>query len=307
MSLSLQNLPGLIPTLLFEYVVLLLIFGCYRHYCCRCCLSSCYGAEALENSGSLCESFKFEDTYESFKPILKYALLVTRFMSFAYILGVSVISNYVITGNFKWFYFTLWNVELLSFYYFLALICSTIGIFHSPRRSASDVIVNLDDGAKSTESVVWSVHIVRLGKITHILFEVCSGTAVLVTVINFGILNRDFSFWNTTSHLAPLLSLLLELSLNNMYLRVDHYIYNISWALLYLIFVWPLVALENISFWPYPFLAVDTSYCYLFYTILVVLDILFYFIFYSISFLKDMLRQDISSAEESEVSLQTNA
>jgi hypothetical protein len=67
---------------------------------------SCYGAEALDGSVSLCDKFKFDDTYESFKPSLKYVLLLTRFTSFAYILGVSVISNYVLTGNFKWFYFS---------------------------------------------------------------------------------------------------------------------------------------------------------------------------------------------------------
>ena len=307
MSQSLQNLPGLIPTMLFEYVLLLLLFGCYKHYCCRSCLMSCYGAEALDSSVSLCDKFKFDDTYESFIPSLKYVLLLTRFISFAYILGVSVISNYVLTGNFKWFYFTLWNVELLSLYYFFALICSTIGLFHSSQRSASSITENPHNNRKSTGNLEWSIHILRLGKITHVLFEVCGGTAVLVTVINFAILNPEFSFWNTSSHLAPLLSLLLELSLNNMYLRVDHFIYNISWALLYLIFVWPLVALENISFWPYPFLAVETSYCYLFYTILVVLDILFYFIFYSLSFLKHMLRQDYPCTEISEESVQSNA
>ena len=293
--------------MLFEYVLLLLLFGCYKYYCCRSCLMSCYGAEALDSSVSLCDKFKFEDTYESFKPSMKYVLVLTRFTSFAFILSVSVISNYVLTGNFKWFYFTLWNVELLSLYYFLALICSTIGLIRSSQRSVSSAIGNPNNDRKSTGNLGWSVHILRLGKITHVLFEVCGGTAVLVTVINFAILNRDFSFWNTSSHLAPLLSLLLELSLNNMYLRVDHFIYNISWALLYLIFVWPLVALENIFFWPYPFLAVETSYCYLFYTILVVVDILFYFIFYSLSFLKHMLRQDHPCTEVSEESVQSNA
>jgi hypothetical protein len=122
-------------------------------------------------------------------------------------------------------------------------------------------------------------------------FEHIGGTAVLVTVINFAVINSGFSFWNATSHFVPLLTLIIELFLNNMYLRVDHYVFNISWAWLYLIFVWPLVVTRRINFWPYSFLDVNTSKCYLLYTVLILLDIAFYFLFYGLSTLKFFLRQ----------------
>jgi hypothetical protein len=292
MTLTFPFLPGLIPTILTEYFLLLGIFGLYKYYCCRCCLKSCYGAESKNSFVATRWKFKFEDTYESVNPALKYVLLATRFLSLGYILGVSVIANYVITGGFKWFYFTLWNGELLSIYYVLALACSMTGLCCKPR------IISSDDEDIVDEEIKWSNHTNRLGRVTHVLFEVCGGSAVLVTVVNFVLINPRFSFWDITSHFVPLMTLVIELFLNNMYLRVDHYVFNISWAWLYLIFIWPLVVLKGISFWPYAFLALDTNNCYLNYTILMVIDVIFYFVFYGLSTLKFFTRNIMEIATE---------
>ena len=289
-------LPGLVLTILLEYLLLMVAFGFYRYYCCGCCLRSCYGAESRSTLFSTpFWKLKFEDSFESFHPLLKYVLIATRLQSLGYILCVSVIGNYVAVGGFQWFYFTLWNVELLSIYYILALTCSMIGLFWKPTPVAIErrrIVTESEDEPEviRNRTPTWSLSIRILGSFTHILFEVCGGTAVLVTVINFIVINPEFSFWNATSHFVPLMTLVIELCLNNMYLRVDHYVFNISWAWLYLIFVWPLVVLKTINFWPYPFLALDTPSCYLLYTLLIIADIVFYFIFYGMSTLKYYLR-----------------
>jgi hypothetical protein len=122
-----------------------------------------------------------------------------------------------------------------------------------------------------------------------------TGTACLVTVINFSALNPEFSFWNVSQHFITLMTLILELFLNNMYVRADHYPFNISWAFLYLIFIWPLVVMSRISFWPYFFLKTDTYSCFFYYTGLVVADFLFYYLFYAISWLKYPFRNTIES------------
>jgi hypothetical protein len=289
-------LPGLVLTILLEYLLLMAAFGFYRYYCCSCCLRSCYGAESSNNlSATPFWKFKFEDSFESFHPLLKYVLIGTRLQSLGYILCVSVIGNYVAVGGFQWFYFTLWNVELLSIYYILALTCSILGLFWKPAPVAIErrrIVTDNRDESEVTpnRTPTWSPSILVLGSFTHILFEVCGGTAVLVTVVNFSLINSDFSFWNATSHFVPLLTLVIELCLNNMYLRVDHYVFNISWAWLYLIFVWPLVVTRRINFWPYPFLALDTPSCYLLYTLLIIGNIVSYFFFYGLSTLKHYLR-----------------
>lgn len=102
-------LPGLIPVVLFEHFFILAL---YRYHCCckcRCCKGESINDEnkthpttrsniELNGFDDDCnillpakETFRFEDIYESFLPELKYVLFVTRFLSFCYIGGVSVI------------------------------------------------------------------------------------------------------------------------------------------------------------------------------------------------------------------------
>lgn len=291
-------LPGLIMVALLEYVSALYFFGTFRlrswHWCRECLYDSNSSDESIE---IVDETFEFESTYESFHPKLKYVLFATRIASLIYILGVSVLWNYLYSRH-QWFYFTLWNAQLLSLYFLFSSICSAIGLYSSRKVSDEDVVA--DDVEKSTRSSAMTVlksikadisvaHSGLLGRVTRILFEICGGSCFFVTVVNFAVINHDMSFRNVSAHLIPFLTLLVELIFNNMRIRVDHFTYNISFAMMYLIFVWPLVVLGSIPDWPYPFLAVDTVDCYAMYTLLFLLDILFYFSFYSLSSLKHLI------------------
>jgi hypothetical protein len=197
------------------------------------------------------------------------------------------------------------------------MICSIIGFVNKSR--GKDYIHDRSGGNLNKEGHVWSSSVIAFGQFVHILFEVCGGiffwmicnciyiciiqntslnviiksiffivigTAVLVTVINYSVIDSSCSFWNLSQHFITLVTLILELFLNNMYIRADHYPFNMSWALLYLIFIWPLVAMNRIPSYPYPFLATDTSLCFFYYFSLFVVDALVYYTFYSLSYLK---------------------
>mmetsp|Transcript_7870 Transcript_7870/g.7931 ORF Transcript_7870/g.7931 Transcript_7870/m.7931 type:complete len:328 (-) Transcript_7870:22-1005(-) len=307
-----QYLPGLIPVILFEYFFIL---SMYRYRCCckyKCCKSDNINDEdesnvdVLSHSNGEMTTFRFEDTYESFLPGLKYVLFVTRFLSFCYVGGVSVIANYAARGDTQiWFYFTTWNTELISIFFFLATTCSIIGfVYESSRVPHIDDSFDGDVYSLSTlrdainrnnQRIIWPSSVIAFGRVVYILFQVCGGTACLVTVINFTALNPEFSFWNVSQHFITLMVMVLELFLNNMYVRADHYPFNISWAFLYLIFIWPLVVQRRISFWPYFFLKTDTYSCFFYYTGLVVANFLFYYVFYSISWLKYPFRNMVES------------
>ena len=283
---SFAYLRGLIPLLFLEYVLLLLTFGCISRFSrwCSCC---CRGETKTY------PSLKFEDTFESYSPAMGYVLLTTRFISFGYILGVGVIASYIKNNGYVWFYFTFWNLELLSVFYLLAITCSVLGIWtrdsdaiRLPRKyDVEEAIIS------SVKSISWSADVVRLGLATQVFFEVCGGTAIFITVVNFIFLNRSFTFWNVTQHFITSMSLLLEMSLNKIPVRLDHFVYNISWSMLYLIFIWPLVVLGNLKSWPYYFLAVDTSSCYAWYTGFIVAIVIFYLIFYGLSSAVFLLRE----------------
>lgn len=95
-----QYLPGLIPVILFEYFFILAM---YKYHCCcsKCKWCKCddindedeSNVDGLSSNNGETTALRFEDTYESFLPRLKYLLFITRFLSFCYIAGVSVIGK----------------------------------------------------------------------------------------------------------------------------------------------------------------------------------------------------------------------
>jgi hypothetical protein len=99
-----------------------------------------------------------------------------------------------------------------------------------------------------------SVHFVTL--ITCIPIWTYSYTIYVYTyiqVITFTVLNPSFEFWNVSVHFVTLMTLLVEMSLNKLIVRFDHYPFNIMWAYIYLIFVWVIVYMGVVD-WPYFFL-----------------------------------------------------
>lgn len=277
---------GIILLVLLEYVLLMVAFGLFRYYsnCCRTCGKD---RSILKDERKM----RFEDTYESFSPCLQYLLLITRILSLGWIFGVGVIGGYVRHGHI-WFYFTFWNLELISIYFILAMLCSILGLrknsIATTRRTDERDLESLRGG---NEEVLWPSCVNGLGYATQVFLEVCGGTALLITVVNFVLLNPNFELWNVTQHFVTSLTLVVDLLLSNIEVRADHFTYNISWILLYLFFIWPLVILGNINDWPYYFLRLDTNASYFWYTIFVAIDVGFYFAFYGISKLKVYMRK----------------
>ena len=298
---DLKYLPGIIPMIFGEYVLCVIGSVFHKYYCC-CCRGkySCNDSELSEDSTPDLRIFKFEDTYESRSTVFKYILFATRLLSFGYIFGISTVANYIRTNGTSWSFFTLWNMQLLSVYYFFTLVCSIIGVFKKPkikspvgRYYVEDYSGNLKESADQNNSapLEWSIHTVRFGNIVHALFAICSGVNALITFIIFAFLDRSLTFWNVSTHLVPLITLLLELALNNMYIQVNQFAYCATWIWLYMIVIWPLVALGALRTWPYEFLAVDKPICFFTYTALIVLAVIFYFIMYGLSYWKYTCRR----------------
>jgi hypothetical protein len=207
------------------------------------------------------QNMSFQNTYKCCigvkSQLASVCLAIFRAACFGYFFGVGVIWNLIRSGG--WQYFTNWNLILISIYYFSALTSSVIGIRFGNRDDAE-----------------WSRRVRRLGYAVHILFEVVGGTALLVTVVDFTLLNPEFTFWNASQHFATMLSLMIELCVNCLPVRMDHFSYNALWASLYLVFIWPVVGSGARRHWPYDFLDLSGPSCFLWYTGLLLADILFY-------------------------------
>lgn len=170
---------------------------------------------------SMCWQNPFESAFESGLcrgSITTATLLSTRFLSMSFFITVFLLSE--VKG---WQYFTTWNVLLISFYFMIAFISSCLGMIYG------------------RNDVEWSYRAVWLGKLTHATFEIAGASAFLVTIVDFSLLDPGFNFENASEHFATTISMIVEMSLNSMFVRFDHYPFNIYWSLAYLVFIWPIV------------------------------------------------------------------
>lgn len=322
---DLKFLSGIIPFAFAEFIFVVVIIGC------------CYRSRLNRNKSQV-QSLNnipytvvihdyfvsnhvvnndFKSVYESYKgPIYTYILLGFRICCMLYFLGIACIYGYQQEKGQNYYYFTIWNIDLISLYYILAVTVSLIGVIHGDEKSNSDdssesssdtnvkqtsvtqnnfllssspsqrtpaAVTTLSEGNASSN---WSKHTVNLGYTVQILFEVAGASALFITVVAFVLLNPEFSFWNVTYHFVTSCSFLVEMYLNSMTVRWEHCAINLFWALLYLIFIWPAVATSVVERWPYDFLDVSSTACFLWYTILFAANIFFYYVWYGFSYLK---------------------
>jgi hypothetical protein len=290
-----------------EVFIVLLVCRFYRYFCC-CCQKvdedqnysttrneeSCHDKHNTDDRMSHnISSLHFSATFTSqFGRPGQYILLFTRLISLGYMFGNDVVNYYVIEGRNGWFWFTIWNVELISVYFFLAVACSIIGLVYGNKISepytAATNYRNDHGDAEGGSIDQYYARLYWFARIVQAFFEVAGGTAFFVTVVAFTLLNPSFDFWNASVHFATSMFMLAELFLNNIPVRVDHCSINVCWALLYLIFIWPLTVLRTspLSYWPYSFLDTRTPYCFFQYTLLIVLNVIFYLIWYGFYALK---------------------
>lgn len=230
----------------------------------------------------------FQFTYQSVNPYGgNILLLCTRIASFGYICGVSGLYGFIRKDFTKLFYFTNWNLIMISVYYGLSIHSSLIGImYHTEITNGSfsdNSWLTVENPATTSEKSFWSPYVQRLGFCIQILFEVAGSTAMFVTVIAFTFLNPDFDFWNVSGHFVTSMSFLAEMAQNSMIVRWHHVALSLLWALIYLVYIWPAVGSGAVTNWPYPFLDTSGPGSFAWYFVLFFADALFFALWFYLS------------------------
>lgn len=240
------------------------------------CVCGCGGSKiTLLDFETILSPFHFELTFLSYGVLTERILLCTRILSFGYLCGIGIWFHdslmEIRRENVGWEFFTSWNLYMLSFYYFLAVICSIIGL-RTPRLHNK---LDVPEG--------WSKPIRCLGCIVYLLYEVLGASAFMVTTVAFTLLNPNPTFWNCTFHLATTCSIIAELCLNRMTVTLMHLPFGLTWSMMYTIFIWLVVYFGVVVKWPYDFLDTSSPFCFLWYTGLVCLFVFFYTFFTMLS------------------------
>ncbi len=111
----------------------------------------------------------------------------------------------------------------------------------------------------------------------------------------FTLLDPSFtSFFNVDIHFMNSMSILVELLCNSFYVDHAHLIFNLSWAVSYCIFIWALVGSLTIPKWTYPFLDTSSPLSFPWYTGVVLVEIILWFVWYGFFLLKMRIRTSLA-------------
>ena len=172
-----------------------------------------------------------------------------------------------------WHYYTNWNIYLLGFYYTFSST-STILLMKKEKYSLSE---------KET------VYAEYVAAVASVLYTVAGSAAIMITGLNFLLLNPEPTFWNLTLHLSTTLSLLIDMSLNDMAVNRQDVLFSIIWPYCYLVFIWPIVKESVRGEWPYFFVETQNASSFFWYLFLYVMSFLFFVAFYFLHRGKDKL------------------
>lgn len=221
-------------------------------------------------SGLLFEGKSFETITSCPHPSIPPGVLAgVRLVLFGWFCGFSFIYNFVRSPH-GWHYYTNWNLILISIYYMLVTVASALKLYKDYK---SDISVSAAEEA--------------LAKAAGTLYPVVGSAAIMITILNFILLSSDPDLWNITQHATTSISFIIfEMPLNDI--PVNWPVWAVSWPVVYLFFIWPVVA-AGAKDWPYYFLEVENAGCFFWYQILFLASIMFFCFYYGIVRTKESL------------------
>lgn len=222
-----------------------------------------------------------EDITESWmgSDVARVILLCTRVVSLLYLLfgGLAFYgSQYPVS----FYYFDGWTLILTTFYFLFATFLSALKVEVVRARAGLDTRLN-----PYYSTIDWT-YIPRLMAVAcHMLFEVsCASNFLCAFGVIFQASPDSDDIVIATS--ISICLLFLDLGLNNFKFRFDQFPASIAWVVFYLLCIWPAVFIGSMRKWPYPFMAVDSSQCFFYYSMLFVAQFISFLGWYVIFRLK---------------------
>lgn len=202
-----------------------------------------------------------------------FVLCTLRFIFFVWFALFNTMYRMLFLSPRSWHYYTNWNIYLIGFYNTFALTCSTL-------------MIKKELYALSPKETVYAEYISLLA---GVFYTTAGSAALMITVLNFALLNPDPTFWNLTLHLSTTVSLLVDMSLNDMSVNPQDVLFSVLWPFCYLVFIWPIVKEGVRGEWPYFFVETETAMCFFWYLFLFFISVVFFGVFYLSHRAKDTL------------------
>ncbi|KAL5792020.1 hypothetical protein ACOSP7_000614 [Xanthoceras sorbifolium] len=231
-------------------------------------------------------------------------LLMTRFVSFVVMAGFL---SWDITdwGLGIFVYYTEWTFALVTFYFALGTVISSYGCWvyskglHSEngnvneflRRDVEENITASTMTYRKNEikgSIKLQSHYAHeefqqragfWGYLMQTIYQTCAGAVVLTDLVFWCLIVPFLSNSHTTlnmlmgcMHTMNAVCLLLDTALNSLPFPWFRIAYFVQWSCLYVVFQWIIHAC-GLTWWPYPFLELDTPWAPLWYFVMAVVHL----------------------------------
>ncbi|WCJ22650.1 hypothetical protein M5689_004729 [Euphorbia peplus] len=154
-----------------------------------------------------------------------------------------------IEGASAFYFYTQWTYALVMFYFVLASVTSAYGIWFSTNQSALE---NENDGFYVED--ITAINSIKLragiwGYLAQIIYQL-----------------------KACMHSLNIVFLMLDTTLNNLPFPWFRLAYFVLWSCIYVVFQWTVHAC-GVTWWPYPFMELDTPWAPLWYFALVAIHI----------------------------------
>lgn len=216
--------------------------------------------KTLERAGGVHDLLKHQNM-NMFSSLL---LLSFRLLCFAWFALFNTIYKMIFLYPRGWHYFTNWNIYLIGFYFFFSS-ASSMFFLKKERTFLTD------------KETTFSYYIAA---VASVLYTVAGSAALMVTVLNFLLLNHDLTFWNISLHVSTTIALIADMTLNDMIVNPQDVLFSVFWPFCYVVFIWSIVREGVRGEWPYFFIETQSASCFFWYPFLFVMAVAFFVLFY---------------------------
>ncbi|OMO82211.1 hypothetical protein COLO4_23166 [Corchorus olitorius] len=226
------------------------------------------------------------------------------YRAFAFLCMARILYEIVaLDGAFAFYFYTQWTFALVMVYFGVGTVISAYGCWrlvclsaHNPENGSSDEFLKRDMEEGATANYVSYVRgKIKLqshyaqeefqqragfwGYLMQTIYQTCGGAVILTDVVFWGIivpfLSNSHLGLNTLMgcmHTLNAVFLIVDTLLNSLPFPWFRLAYFVQWSCLYVVFQWVLHAC-GFTWWPYPFLELDTPWAPVWYLALAVVHI----------------------------------
>ncbi|PON43203.1 Protein rolling stone [Parasponia andersonii] len=180
-----------------------------------------------------------------------------------------------IDGPFAFYFYTQWTFALVMIYFAMATVISAYGCWTSTKKTTSDREEELEDDINlRNPDAQKEIHqkVGSWGYVMQAMYHTCAGASILTDLVFWCLLvpleageQFELTLLMSCLHTMNIVFLIGDTALNSLPFTWFGFVYFVFWSCLYITFQWVVHLCGFMTWWPYPFLELNTPWAPLWY------------------------------------------